>query len=238
MPFTIVGRGTSVPKLMGFSVVFKVSPNMTVQGGRAGITEGDFLKEGNPSRETSFLVIDKGLDSLSNHVYQADGATLGASCGTSLLTGTLFNVAVQSSEPSGPGAVTINTVTLRDCGNHPILPAVGTVASVAIDNAGPTVAVIAPNGGESWYVSSATRSRGAPAIPPVSPAWIWRTRPTRGQLPAHDCDGPFADSGVLCLDDPGHCVGDGEGARHRARQPGERGERRQRRGLRDRVPRD
>src|SRR5206468_9465933 len=94
-------------------------------------------------------VIDNGDGS-----YTIDDATLGLPCGTDATSGTLFNLAVSSAVAGGTGTVVIDDVTLRDCSNASMPSAIGTSASVAIDNTAPAVAVVAPNGAETWVANS------------------------------------------------------------------------------------
>jgi hypothetical protein len=133
--------------MLGFSVDFTVSSNASVPSG--GIAEGAFL--GASGTPTSFQI-----QNLGGGRYIADGVTLGNTpqCGSSALSGTLFTVALNSSAGSGTATVTINSVTLRDCDNATLPSQIGTAASVDIDNTGPVVAVVTPNGGESWAAGS------------------------------------------------------------------------------------
>jgi len=127
---------------LGFSVRIQLSPELTLAP--AGITEGTFLSSG--GRATNFQVVNNG-----GGQYTVDGVTLGTDCGPTDLSGLLFNVAVQSSSPSGTGTVSIVSTEMRNCSNATLPSAPGGSASVAIDNTDPLVAVTAPNGGESWY---------------------------------------------------------------------------------------
>jgi len=130
-----------------FHVTFQLSGGLALTGGTAGITEGTWLKSGGDA--TTFQVIDNGGGS-----YTADGTILGSPCDNTALTGNLFNVAVSSGSPGGTGALTITGVELRDCDNASLASSIGTAASVAIDNAPPTVTVTSPNGGEFWAIGS------------------------------------------------------------------------------------
>ncbi len=130
-----------------FHVVLQLGGGLTLTGGTAGITEGTYLSSGGGT--TDFHVVDNGGGS-----YTVDGTILGSPCNNTALTGTLFNVAVSSSAPSGPGTVTLTTTSLRDCNNDPLPSTIGTAASVNIDNTPPAVTVTAPNGGETWVVGT------------------------------------------------------------------------------------
>lgn len=148
VPVTIT-RTSNTP-VLGFSVDFTLSPELTLTSGATSITEGTFLLAGGGT--TSFQIIDHG-----GGLYTADGVTLGQPCGSPATSGTLFDLALSSIAASGTGTVTITSVTLRDCGNGSLASSIGTTAAVTIDNTLPTVAVTAPNGAELWVVGS-TRS--------------------------------------------------------------------------------
>jgi hypothetical protein len=139
IPVTIA-RDTATP-LLGYSVRLHLSDLMLAGPGLTGITEGPFLQANNP--QTSFHVVDHGGGS-----YTVDDVTLGAPCGSSETTGTLFSLAVGSSALTGPGTVTIDEVTVYDCDNVASPYPIGSAASVAIDYTLPVVTVTAPNGGE------------------------------------------------------------------------------------------
>jgi len=145
VPITIT-RSSSTP-VLGFSVDFTVSGDLSLPSGTASITEGGFLLADGGT--TSFQIIDHGSGN-----YTADGVTLGAPCGSSALTGTLLSVEVASAIAAGSGTVTITSVTLRDCSNAPLAATIGTTATVDVDNTLPAVAVTAPNGAEFWVVGS------------------------------------------------------------------------------------
>ena len=144
-PVTI-SRGTAT-SLFGFSVVFTRSSNLSLPAGTGSIVEGSFLSSDGAA--TTFQVRDLG-----GGQYAADAVTLGLPCGTTALSGTLFTIQVASSDVSGTGTITINSVTLRDCSNATIASAIGTSGSVSIDHSAPSVSVTAPAGGERWLVGS------------------------------------------------------------------------------------
>lgn len=145
VPVTITRTDTT--PVLGFSVEFTVSGELSLPSGVNSITEGTFLLADGGT--TSFQLIDNGGGS-----YTADGVTLGAPCGSSALTGTLFQIELSGAAASDTGTVTITNVSLRDCGNAALAASIGTSASVVIDNTLPTVAVTAPNGSEFWVVGS------------------------------------------------------------------------------------
>src|SRR5262249_21132653 len=68
--------------------------------------------------------------------------------------GTLFTLAVGSTLVDGSGTVTIDAVSLRDCANSWLPAEIGTAATVLVDRSAPSVALLAPNGGESWAPGS------------------------------------------------------------------------------------
>jgi Bacterial Ig-like domain (group 3)/FlgD Ig-like domain len=129
--------------MLAFSVTFTLAGGLT----KSNVTIGPFLSADGAS--TDFHVIDHGGGN-----YTADGVTLGTPCGSTQLTGTLFNIVVASTAPSGTGTVTINSVILRDCSNATLSSAIGSSASVNIDNTAPDAAVTSPNGGEFWIAGS------------------------------------------------------------------------------------
>jgi hypothetical protein len=138
LPVTI-SRPNSVP-VLGFSVTIQLSPNLSLCNGKASITEGTFLSS---QGGTLFQVVSNGGGS-----YTVDGA-LTSNCGQAAMSGTLFNVAVTSSDPGGTGSITTNLIKLRDCSNAPIPANAGPPGTVPIDNQAPSVTLISPNGGES-----------------------------------------------------------------------------------------
>ncbi len=138
---------TGATPMVGFSVEFTLSPELSLAAGPSSVVLGSFLTAQNPL--TDFHVVTLG----TRH-YRADGVTLGAPCGSTAAAGTLFTVTLADAAPSGPGTLTINSVTLRDCDNVALPSAVGTAASVAIDHVAPAVTVVAANGGETWPVGS------------------------------------------------------------------------------------
>src|ERR1041385_2159588 len=89
LPVTI-SRSSSTP-VLGFSVTFQLSANLTLCSGTGSIGEGGFMSSGGSS--TSFQVIDNGGGS-----YTADDVVLD-NCGPTATSGTLFTVAVKSSDP-------------------------------------------------------------------------------------------------------------------------------------------
>jgi len=138
VPVTFARNGNT--PVLGYSVTFQLSPELQLCSGTGSISEGGFLSA---SGTTLFNVIDHG-----GGVYSVDDA-LTANCGPTGTSGTLFTIGVKSSSPGGTGTVTVTTLKLRDCSNVAQTTAAGPPATVPIDNAAPTVAVTAPNGGES-----------------------------------------------------------------------------------------
>ena len=147
-----ITRASGSPAIMAFSVTFTVNqPQIVLPAGRNSITlppGGGYLNAA-ADRSVTLQTIDLG-----GGMYEADGTTLGLPCGSTALTGTLFNIDVSSAALSGVGTVTINSVTLRDCGNADVASAIGTVATVLVDRTAPAITVTAPNGGEIWHVGS------------------------------------------------------------------------------------
>lgn len=145
VPVTITRDGSG-PPIMAFSVQLTVSPELYLPDGKNSITLGEFLNA-DGGRTVTLVTADLG-----GGVYVADGTTLGQPCGSDALQGILFNVQVAGSALGGTGSLTINSVLLRDCSNQAIPVVVGAPASVLIDRSAPAVTVVAPNGGETWYV--------------------------------------------------------------------------------------
>ena len=143
LPVTIARSGGT--PVLGYSVTFQLSPELTLCAGTSSISEGSFLSG---SGLTLFNVVSNGGGS-----YTVDDAIL-TNCGPSATSGGLFTLAVSSSSPSGPGSITITSLKLRDCSNGSLATAIGAPATVPIDNAAPLVTVTAPNGAESWYVGN------------------------------------------------------------------------------------
>jgi len=145
-------RTSGSPPIMAFSVTFSLNePQVTLAAGTASIAlppGGGFLNAAGD--RTVFL---QPVD-LGGGTYRADGTTLGAPCASTALTGTLFEVELTSLSLAGTGTVTVQSVILRDCLNATIPATVGATASVTVDRSAPSVAVTAPNGGETWVVGS------------------------------------------------------------------------------------
>jgi hypothetical protein len=133
--------------IIGFSIEFTLSGNLSLTSGTSSITLGPFLSTTNPNTDLQVTTLGPGD-------YQADGVTLGAPCGSMATSGTLLNIALSSAVSSGTGTLTVVNVRLRDCSNDPLPSAIGTAASVTIDNVPPTVTVGSPNGGEFWVQGS------------------------------------------------------------------------------------
>jgi hypothetical protein len=145
--FPVTISRSSATSMLGFSVVFTASSNLSLPSGTGSIAIGGFL--GSDGAPTTLQVRDLG-----GGQYAADGVTLGLPCGTTALTGTLFTVEVASSDVSGTGTITIDNVTLRDCSNATIASSIGSAGSVTIDHSVPSVSVTSPAGGERWLVGS------------------------------------------------------------------------------------
>ncbi len=150
VPVTIT-RTSGTPMVLGFSVAFQASSPLMLPAGRFSITlppGGGFLNA-DGGRNVLLQTVDLGGGS-----YQADGVILGAPCGSSALTGTLFNIAVSSAALAGTGTIEITSVALRECSNLAIPVASGPIASVTVNRSAPAVTVVAPNGGEIYPVAS------------------------------------------------------------------------------------
>ncbi len=137
---------TDATPLLGYSVTFQLSSNLTLCSGTSSITEGTYLSGSGP---TTFQVTNNGGGS-----YTVDGVVLGAGCGPTGANGNLFNVGVTSSSPGGTGQLQVMYVLLRDCSNNALPAAPGNIGGVPIDTQAPVVTVTSPNGGESWLVGS------------------------------------------------------------------------------------
>jgi FlgD Ig-like domain len=138
---------TDNTSILGFSIEFTLSGNLTLASGTGSVTLGTFLSTSNPNTDLQVTTVGPGD-------YRADGVTLGAPCGSTATSGTLLNIPVSSVVLSGTGTVTVVDVRLRDCNNNPLPAVIGSAASVVIDNQPPSVAVGSPNGGEFWLLGS------------------------------------------------------------------------------------
>ena len=145
--FPVTITRPSSTSMLGFSVVFTRSGNLSLPSGTGSIQEGAFL--GSDGHPTTFQVRDLG-----GGQYAADGVTLGVPCGTTALTGTLFTINVASADASGTGTITINSVVLRDCSNATLPSTTGTSGSVTIDHSVPSVSVTSPAFPNRWLVGS------------------------------------------------------------------------------------
>jgi len=144
-----ITRTAGTPALMAFSIHITASSNLTLPDGRFSIMlpqDGGYLNA-DGGRNVSMQTVDLGGGS-----YLVDGTTLGPPCGSTALSGTLFEVEVTSTAESGTGTITIDSVVLRDCGNVTIPGAAGDPGTALIDRSTPTVNVTSPNGGETWYI--------------------------------------------------------------------------------------
>ena len=113
--------------VLGYSVTFQLSPELSLCAGTGSIHEGSFLSS---AGTTLYQVVDNGGGS-----YTVDDAV--TPCGATGTSGTLFTIDVSSSAPSGPGTVSITDLKLRDCSNQDLPTAAGPPATVPIDNAAP-----------------------------------------------------------------------------------------------------
>ena len=138
-------RGLHTP-ILGFSVSFQLSPNLTLCAGTSSVTEGTFLST---AGTTLFKVTGQG-----GGAYTADGVVLGAACGPTALGGLLFNIGVASTAATGTGTVTVTSIKLRGCDNALLSSTIGTPANVPIDNQAPVVTLVSPLGGEVWATGS------------------------------------------------------------------------------------
>jgi hypothetical protein len=143
IPVTLTRPGGSA--VGSFSASFQLSPELTLCAGLASVAEGGFLSGSGP---VLFNVVAGG-----GGLYTVTGS-LGAGCGPTALTGTLFTIGVASGSPTGPGTITLSALDLRDCSNAALPMAIGAPATVAIDNLAPAVAVSSPNGGEALDIGA------------------------------------------------------------------------------------
>jgi len=132
--------------MLGYSVTLQLGAGLSLCAGTSSITEGTYLSG---SGATTFQIVDNGGGS-----YTVDGAVLGAGCGPTGSTGTLFNVAVTSVAPQGTGTITVTSVKLRNCNNDPLDVMPDSPGTVKIDNVAPVALLTSPNGGETWIAGS------------------------------------------------------------------------------------
>ena len=147
----VITRTSGSPAVFAYSVVFRANSPLVLPAGKSSITlppGGGFLNA-DGGRNVSLQTIDQG-----GGVYKADGVTLGLPCGSSALSGTLFNVALTSSALGGSPTLEILSVTLRDCGNVTIPATVGSASTVVINRSTPAVSVLSPDGGENLAIGS------------------------------------------------------------------------------------
>ena len=140
-----ISRTDSDP-VMSFSVTFQL--DHLVLGGSPNVVLGDFLAASGGT-VSSPIVTDNGGGS-----YTVTASTVGSPCGSGASSGELFHVLVGSNDVAGAGTLTITSVTLSDCSSATIPSNIGAAAMVGIDATAPTVAVTAPNGGETWLVGA------------------------------------------------------------------------------------
>ena len=160
--FPVTISRASGPAVLGFSVTFTRSSNLSLPAGNSSIVLGGFL--GASGATGNLQVRDLG-----GGQYAADGVTLGMPCGSTALTGTLFTIEVASADAAGTGTITIDQVLLRDCSNAPIASAIGTAGSVTIDHTNPVVSLTSPVGGESWLAGSSHAITWTASDPELGP---------------------------------------------------------------------
>lgn len=128
-----ISRNAPAANMRGYSVTFSLSSNLVLcSTPAASVTEGGYL---NGVSGTNFQVVDN-LDGS----YTVDCAILGAPCGATATTGTLFNINVKKAPAAldGTGTLTVTSVIARDCVNSAIPVAPGAALPITIDNASPT----------------------------------------------------------------------------------------------------
>src|SRR5439155_8737895 len=130
VPVTI-SRAYTNP-VLGYSVTFQLSANLSLCAGTSSVSEGTFLSSSGP---TFYQVVRNGGGS-----YTVDDALL-SNCGPTATSGTLFSIGVTSTSPSGPGTITITAIKLRDCSNGDLAAGAGPPGTVPIDNQAPSVTV-------------------------------------------------------------------------------------------------
>lgn len=133
---------------------------------------------------TSFHVTDHG-----GGAYTVDYAILGTPCGATD-GGLLFTIDLQPAGSDGAGAITVTSVTVRDCDNLPIPVAPGPVASLLIDSSLPApivdlvaTPVSAGNGAGPTTGITLTWSTGDPGT-------VRLYRAPFGAYPLYDALGP------------------------------------------------
>ncbi|MEZ4647761.1 MAG: FlgD immunoglobulin-like domain containing protein [Candidatus Eisenbacteria bacterium] len=114
----------------GVSVTFELT-DLALCAGVGSITEGSYLSGHCGGSCTAFHVIDNMDGS-----YTVDCAILGAGCGPDS-SGTLFQIEVGATVPSGSGTIEITQVIVRDCVNMPVPGLAGDVATIDIDTDAP-----------------------------------------------------------------------------------------------------
>ena len=167
----------------GYSVTLTLSANLALCG--AGIVQGAYLSG---VGGTHYEVIANGGGS-----YTVDCTILGLPCGATG-TGTLFTLNLASSDPSGTGTVTINSVTVRDCSNGPVTAVPGPAGSITIDNTAPAaIANLAAAQVKTGNDADGTTKITLTFTPPGDAASVEVYRAPYGNYPEYD-DAPNAGS--------------------------------------------
>lgn len=109
VPVTI--QRTSAEPVLGFSATVRLSASLRLCG--ASVDEGGYLSGANSN-------VQLGIVERGGGVYSIDGAILGAPCGATASSGTLFTLHLASDSSSGTGRATLSAITLRDCANNGI----------------------------------------------------------------------------------------------------------------------
>ena len=204
-------------------------------GGTGGIHEGAYLSAANST--TSFNLIDVGTDGGGNHSYEVDGTTLGAPCGSSAASGTLFTIDLSSpAERDRYG----HDHERRSAKLQQRQPAVDD--RHVLDHRDRPVGAGRPRDRAERRRDVADRFARGPSLdrqrprgsdqlrPGVLDQW-WRELSERDRHRARYPD-------VLCLDGAVHARNGDSRARDRARRQRQHGGRRQRRELHDRLSAD
>ena len=123
----LIQRTTADP-LIGFSAKLRLSANLRLCGAR--VSEGGYFGSFNPAVALQVLDLGGGL-------YSVDCVILGAPCGPTAASGTLFLLDLASDATSGSGTVTPVSVVLRDCDNHLVASSLGASGSITIGSVSP-----------------------------------------------------------------------------------------------------
>lgn len=167
--------------MRAYSITVQLSPELAACGPQ--FTSAGFLPPGSGG---TFFFVTPGAPGQ----YVVDESTLGEPCGVTG-SGTLFNISLTSSAPSyTSGAVTVTSVTVRDCANAPLPGVPGSGATLTIDWTGPgAIADLAAAQHKTGNDADGTTKIGLTFTPPGDAASVEVWRHPFGGYPQYDENG-------------------------------------------------